>query len=228
MNRIKQLLALWHLKRFLRSNKKGWVLTQRGNEYTVEPLKRDKSGMYQAIGTDEYIEDNAGMMHNLYGIPLGLRVDDQRPVTDVVTAQVGKEVANKLPDGGMITEGQTFTVEELEDMLLVGKFQTQAGTVHYVNPFVHVEPDNIVDLRHVAKLFQHDSDPDAPAKVAANAIEAERAVSQSNYSDVVKYGVLLGAVILGFGLANYSGGGGGGGGGSIDLGVGMISFYLGL
>jgi hypothetical protein len=227
MNRIKQILALWHLKRFLKANKTGWVITQRGNEYSIEPIKRDETGAYETIGTEETVEDNAGLMHNLHGVPLGLRVDDQRPIVDVLAAQVGKEVAHKLPDGGEIKEGEQFTIQQLEDMLLVGKFRTDAGLIHYLNPFVTVDGDSIVDLRHVAKLFQHDSDPDAPRKAAANAIEAERAVSQSKYGEIMKYGMLLGAVLIGFGLASYSGGGGGGNS-SIDLGVGMISLWAGL
>ena len=227
MNRIKQIVALWHLKRFLKANKTGWVITQRGNEYSIEPIKRDEAGTYETIGTEETVEDNAGLMHNLHGVPLGLRVDDQRPIVDVLAAQVGKEVAHKLPDGGEIKEGEQFTIQQLEDMLLVGKFRTDAGLIHYLNPFVTVDGDSIVDLRHVAKLFQHDSDPDAPRKAAANAIEAERAVSQSKYGEIMKYGMLLGAVLIGFGLASYSGGGGGGNS-SIDLGVGMISMWGGL
>jgi hypothetical protein len=73
----------------------------------------------------------------------------------------------------------------------------------------------------------HDSDPDAPRKAAANAIEAERAVANDKYSEIMKYGMLLGAVLIGFSLASYSGGSGGGNT-SIDLGVGMITLWGGL
>jgi len=90
MNRIKQWIAIWHLKKFLKSNKTGWVITQRGNEYSIEPIKRNELGGYDTIGTDEVVEDNAGLMHNLMGVPLGLRVDDQRPIVDVLSAQVAK------------------------------------------------------------------------------------------------------------------------------------------
>jgi len=228
MNRIKQWIAIWHLKKFLKANKTGWVITQRGNEYSIEPIKRNELGGYDTIGTDEVVEDNAGLMHNLMGVPLGLRVDDQRPIVDVLSAQVGKEVAHKLPDGGEIKQGEQFTIEQLQDMLMVGKFRTDNGLIHYVNPFVHIDGSKVVDLRHVAKLFVHDSDPDAPRKAAANAIEAERAVADDRFSEVVKYGMLLGAVLIGFGLASYSGGGGAGGSSSIDLGVGMISLWGGL
>ncbi len=38
---LKQRLAGWAFKKLLRSNGDGWVLTQRGNQYTIDPLDRD-------------------------------------------------------------------------------------------------------------------------------------------------------------------------------------------
>ena len=77
MNRIQRWMADRRLRKALRSNRHGWVLTQRGNEYDIEPIQREEdTGMYLTADSDEYIEDHAGMMHTLEGVPFGLRRDD--------------------------------------------------------------------------------------------------------------------------------------------------------
>jgi len=211
MNRIKRWWTDRHLRKALRANAEGWVLTQRGNEYQIEPITREQdTGMYKTVDSEEYIEDHSGMMHTLKGVPFGLRRDDSRPVVDVVAAQVAQGAAAKLPDGGTITADDTFTIEEISERLLVGKFRNDHGEViHYLNPFVHVDTDELVDLRNIGKLFLHDSNPDAPRKAAENALEAERALDEGyNLSEIARYGMMIALLVLGYGFGSQSSGSG--------------------
>jgi hypothetical protein len=211
MNRIKRWWAERHIRKGLRSNANGWVLTQRGKEYDIEPITREEdTGMYVTEDTDEYIEDNAGMMHTCHGVPFGLRRDDSRPIVDVVAAQVADGAARKLPDGGTINETDQFTIEEISKRLLVGKFRNGRGeTIHYLNPFVHVDPDELVDLRNIGKLFLHDSNPDAPRKAAENALEAERALDDGiQWGELGRYAMFIVMLVLGYGFGSQSSGSG--------------------
>jgi len=211
MNRLTRWWADRRIRRALRSNGEGWVLTQRGNEYRIEPITREEdTGMYKTEDSDDYIEDNAGMMHTLMGVPFGLRRDDSRPVVDVVAAQVGEGAASKLPDGGTISAEDTFTIEEISERLLVGKFRNDHGEViHYLNPFVHIDSDELVDLRNIGKLFLHDSNPDAPRKAAENALEAERALDDGyDLSQIVQFGMMVVFLVLGYGFGSQTSGSG--------------------
>ena len=211
MNRIQRWMADRRLRKALRSNRHGWVLTQRGNEYDIEPIEREEdTGMYVTADSDEYIEDNAGMMHTLEGVPFGLRRDDSRPIVDVVAAQVAEGAASKLPDGGTIAEDDRFTIEEISERLLVGKFRNGLGeTIHYLNPFVHVDSGHVVDLRNIGKLFLHDSNPDAPRKAAENALEAERALNDGfQWGELGRYAMFVVMLVLGYGFGAQSSGAG--------------------
>jgi len=92
---------------------------------------------------------------------------------------------------------------------------TQAGNrngegqiIHYVNPFVEAE-NSVVDLRNIAKLFVHDSNPDAPRKAAENALEAERALDDSyDLGQIAQYGMFIALLVLGYGFGAQSSGAG--------------------
>jgi len=231
------------LRKILQSNRAGWVLTQRGTTYELDPVERDSDANCYKIGDGddtEYVEDTAGMMHSLEGVPLGLRLEGERPIVDVETVEsiVGQET--KVMDGGEIepVDGDEwpadpdpdphdlaeFDTDELEDHFIIGKKTGKRRKILYVNPFTLREriPD-LVDLREAPKALQHDTDPDTPRKAAANAVEAERA-TLSDWGEVWDFAKYAGAFLLG-GIATYMGttaSGGGGGGGvteSVDVGL---------
>jgi len=81
--------------------------------------------------------------------------------------------------------------------------------IHYLNPFVHVDANELVDLRNIGKLFLHDSNPDAPRKAAENALEAERALEDGyDLSQVVQYGMMVVMLVLGYGFGSQTSGSG--------------------
>jgi len=210
MNRIKEWWAKRSIRRGLQANKDGWVLTQAGNNYEMEPITREEdTDMYRTLGSEQYIEDNSGMMHTLDGVPFGLRRDDSRPIVDVISAQIAEGAASKLPDGGTIRADDELSIGEIQDRLLVGKFRNGEGQViHYVNPFVEAD-NSVVDLRNIAKLFVHDSNPDAPRKAAENALEAERALDDGyNLGELARYGMFIAVLVLGYGFGAQSSGAG--------------------
>jgi len=148
-------------------------------------------------------------MHTLNGVPFGLRRDDSRPIVDVISAQIAEGAATKLPDGGTIRADDELSIGEIQDRLLVGKFRNGEGQIiHYVNPFVQAE-NSVVDLRNIAKLFVHDSNPDAPRKAAENALEAERALDDGyNLGEIAQYGMFIALLVLGYGFGAQSSGAG--------------------
>jgi len=211
MNRIYKWWNDRRLRKFLNANEDGWVLTQKGNRYSMDRIIREEdTGMYKTAESEEYIEDNAGMMHTIGGVPFGLRRDDSRPIVDIASAEIANEAANKLPDGGAIKPDDTFTIEEISERLMVGKFRNGRGEeIHYLNPFVEVDSDKIVDLRNIGKLFHHDANPDAPRKAAENALEAERALDEGvDLGELGKYGMFVLMLVLGYGFGSQTSGGG--------------------
>lgn len=234
------------LRQILRSNKTGWVLTQRGTRYTLDPLDRDEDANCYKIekrDKEEYAEDTAGMMHTLEGVPLGLRLEGERPMVDVETAESAAAQEKKILDGGKIEEFddderpddpetdvmdlEEMDVEEVEEHFIVGEKIGSKRKLLYINPFCLREqiPD-IVDLRAAPKALKHDTDPDTPRKAAKNAVEAER--SFSSWSDLKEFGKVTVAFVLGM-IATYAGttvtggGGGGGGGGAEAVDVGLTA-----
>jgi len=230
------------LRKILQSNRAGWVLTQRGTTYDLDPVERDSDANCYKIGDGddvEYVEDTAGMMHSLQGVPLGLRLEGERPIVDVETVESVVAQDTKVMDGGEIepVDGPDFDdpepdiddltefdQDDLEDHFIIGKKTGRSRKILYVNPYTLREkvPD-LVDLRDAPKALQHDTDPDTPRKAAANAVEAERA-TLSGWGEVWEFTKYAGAFFLGA-IATYmgttvsGGGGGGGGGSSIDVGL---------
>lgn len=216
----------------LKSNKDGWVLTQRGNKYTLEQLSDDPESEELKIehnDSEEIIEDRLGKMHNFKGVPLGLRNDKHRPVVDVETAEVAVESDKKVTDGGEIKADDEMSLTEIQNHLLIGSMNTASGNqIRYVNPFL--EPDeDIVDLRDTMQLFRHASSPTTPIKAAKNAVEAERAVSSFDLGQVGQLAGMLGAFLLGAIVTEFiagSSGSGGGGGGGVDIGLQIVSTLM--
>jgi len=214
IDKFRRWRANRHLRKFLNANKEGWVLTQRGNRYTVDPVTRDADSDAFVVEFDEqkeYIEDNIGMMHYLEGVPFGLRNENARPVVDATAAAVAQTEAQKINDEHQLSVDDSLTLSEIIDRLTVGTVYTENGAVMVVNPFhaIKDEPD-VVDLRSVMRLFRHDADPKTPIKAAKNAIEAERAVSGFDWGNAAQIGGMLGAFFLGAIVVEYIAGAGGG------------------
>lgn len=223
------------LRQVLRSNKTGWLLTQRGTRYTLDPVTRDEdAGVYRVGSEDdaEYAEDSAGLMHTLEGVPLGLRLERQRSIVDVDMAESAHAAAEKRADGGLLAadDPKEKTLAEVEDDLIVGKVRGDQRDQLYINPFAARDmiPD-VLDLRNAAKLMRHDSDPNTPRKTAKNATEAERAFE--SWGDLKEMGKVAMGFVLGM-VATYAGttaGGGGGGGNPADaVNIGLSIVPVGL
>lgn len=217
------------LKRIFRSNKDGWALVQRGNTYTLDPLTRDSDQRAYRIGPEEeaeWKEDPADLMHSIYGIPLGLALEEKRPLVDAQTAAATEAAADMETDGGVIKDDDEFTVDELTEKLMIGKQIGRERTLVYCNPYIAKDrlPD-LVDLRNITKAMRHDTGSDAPRKSAKNAVEAERDLKGG--SGLKRSASLLAAAMVGGILVYIGGSGGGGGGGGVDIPI-MLDAALGL
>lgn len=229
------------LKQVFKSNGEGWALVQEGNAYSLEPLTRadDSDAWYIGDKNDaSWKEDPADLMHSIYGVPLGLCLDEFRPMVDVSTASIAEGAAEKVPDGGDIRP-QTYqtesgelvdlglTMSDIKERLLVGRLNAGNREIHYVNPFVpSTDIPDFVDLRNITQLFATDEKSDTPRKAAKNAQEAERAFD--SYGGLKETGKAIAYVMVGA-IATYIGttGGGGGGGGGVNIPV-MIDVVGGL
>lgn len=217
------------LKQVFRSNKDGWALVQRGKKYSLEPLTRDEEMNAWRIGDEdeaEWKEDPADLMHSIHGVPLGLCLGEKRPMADIEAAAAGEKSSEKATDGGLLSQNDKLSLEEIQDRLVVGKLQGAQKSIMYVNPFVET-PYDFVDLRNITKLFRHDADSDTPRKAAKNAKEAERAFDK--YGGIKEFGKIVTAFMLGA-IATYIGGsgGGGGGGGGVPVPIYAIDVMLGV
>jgi len=207
---LKQRMAGWAFKKLLRSNGDGWVLTQRGNQYTIDPLERDPETDAYVTQDDEYLEDHVGRMKILHGVPFGLHLEQFRQMTDIEDATIATAADSKVTDGGQLGVNEPITLAEVIDRLKVGEVFTNSGRIVIVNPF-HRTSDHadIVDLRPTMRLFRHGADPNTPKKAATNAIEAERAKSARDLGELLEWGKIAGSFLLGAIVAEYFGGGGG-------------------
>lgn len=205
------------LKQILRSNKDGWCLVQRGNSYDLEPLTREEDADAYRIGDKddaEWVEDEAGLMHSMYRVPFGLKLESKRPIVDVNTAAAAEGTAGKLTDGGQLTGSETFSLEDLQDRLHIGTLNAGERTFVYVNPFVERATERLHDLREIGRVMTHDANPDTPRKTAKNAKEAERAFDRG---DLKEKGMYLASFVAGGIVAYIGGSGGGGGGGGVSM-----------
>jgi hypothetical protein len=223
----------------------GWVLNQRANSYDLIAVEYDREDAkaYLADATDEYFEDEGGLMRSLYSTDFGISMEGTSAIVDAATAQVATEYSKLSADGGEVDADARFTLEELQNVANVGNIekteshQTNGGTVQlksrieYINPFTTV-PDGrqIVDVRPVVNLLKNNGDSATPKTTAENAAQAERAFE--NWGELKRNASLIAAAMVGgilvyLGMSSGGGGGGGGGGGSvvpvmIDLAVGGV------
>jgi hypothetical protein len=227
------------MKKILKSNKEGWVLTQKGTEYELEPLERDDdSDAFKIKGEDDdeadFAEDNGGLMHNFRGVPFGLRLDTHRPLVDVETARAAHESETRIADGGQLEPDVADALSKVQNRIVVGRNEERVGDnlikeYVYTNPFYldSDDRDQIVDLRPITRLMEGQAEADTPRKSAKNAVEAERSLETDGFSELARYGVILAAFLLGAISSTYIGGGGGGGGGvDVPIMIDMVTTLL--
>lgn len=199
----------------------GWLLVQSGNEYVLEPVDYDADADAFIIERDgeedQFFEDNMGMMHSLFGVPIGLATDEARPIVDADSAKTASAADQKVTDGGIMAKEETLEVGEVMNRMKVGTVQTGNGIAHLINPWHHEndEPD-IVDIRPTMRMFRHDSSPDTPRKAAKNAVEAERATGGLDVGALTDWVQIVGSFLMGAIVTEYIAGSSGGGGG-IDI-----------
>jgi hypothetical protein len=211
-----------------RRNKDGWILMQRANRYELEAIEFDSDAdAYRIKESDEYLEDNVGMMHTLFGVPFGLASDQGRPVVDIDAAQTASGIDHKITDGGTIDLEQRMSIQDIMDHFKIGTVQTSQGPAHIVNPFhaTHDE-EEIVDIRPTARLFGTASDPDTPRKAAKNAIEAERATQGMDLGQLGYWVQIVGSFLMGAIVTEYIAGSSGGGGIDVPLQVGSLAISV--
>jgi hypothetical protein len=214
------------LKQILRSNKDGWALVQRGNSYSLEKMERDPDANAWTIdgedGEDHFVTDPADQVHSFFGVPFGLKLGGKRPLVDVQTAAAAEGASEQVTDGGRLVAEDEMTLQQMQDRLGIGELQLpdRGVVVKYINPFVELPRDRLVDIREVTQLFRYEGGSDVPRKAAKNAVEAEQAL-ESGYGDLKEFGKVLAAFIAGAVAAfiGSSGGGGGGGGGGLNVGL---------
>jgi len=212
----------WLRRKWIRSNKDGWILLQRGNRYGIVPVDReDGMAVIEVDDERQYLEGENRML-NLDGVPFGLALEGPRDIVDVEAAAASTEVADMTDIGGANMSKDSFTLEEVADRIKVGELATDGGKVTYLNPYLDLDPNRIVDLRHITKLFAHSGTSDTPRKAAKNAIEAERSIQGRDFGQLVQYGMIVGAFLLGAITVEYIAGSGGGGGGGISLGMMIV------
>jgi|APHM01.1.fsa_nt_gi hypothetical protein len=215
----------------LKSNKDGWVLTQRGNKYSLDQLSQDAESEKLKIvndetETEEVIEDRLGKMHNFAGVPLGLRNETHRPVVDVESAETAQAAGEMVTDGGEVHADQMLSIADMQNHLLIGSMTTASGNmIRYINPFIDRAEHDIVDLRDTMSLFRHAADPQTPVKAAKNAVEAERAVSGFDLGQYAQIAGLFGAFLLGAITVEFIAGADSGSGG-IDVGLQIASVLM--
>lgn len=208
------------LRNILRGNKEGWTIVQRGNNYELEPLERDKDA--NAYHTDEdeeeaeWFSDPGDQMLSWYGVPVGLALEGQRPMIDVETATAAHRASEQSTDGGELQTQTAYNINDIQEKLVVGSLATEQGVVQYINPYVDIPRRRFVDLRNLTKILRYDAGSDVPRKTAKNAVEAEQALT-SDYGDLKEFGKIITAFMLGA-IATYIGvTGGGGGGGGVNI-----------
>ena len=211
------------LKRILRSSRDGWALVQSGSRYLLKPITRENGQAKVEIDGENEVFEFGDRMHKLLDVPLGLALESQLVGADVETAVVADNVPVN-PNGENLDLNQNLTIDDLMERLKIGEIATEAGRFVFVNPFVHVDRSQIVDLRPITKLLRYDGSSDMPRKAAKNAVEAERNLEGTDWGEAVTYGAILSAFLLGAISSTYIGGGGGGGGG-INIGL-MIQALL--
>jgi hypothetical protein len=214
------------LKQILRSNKDGWVLVQRGNTYALEKLERDTDAQAWTIdgegGEEHYVTDPADQSHSWFGVPFGLKLEGKRPLVDVQTAATA-EGAAEATDGGRLVAEDEMSLQTMQERLTIGELELpqRGAVVKYINPFVEVPRDRLVDLREITQLFRYEGGSEVPRQTAKNAKEAEQAL-ESGYGDLKDFGKVLASFIAGA-VAAFIGSSGGGGGGGMNVGL-MIDF----
>ena len=207
------------LKRILRSSQDGWALVQSGLRYLLKPITRENGQAKVEIDGENEVFEFGDRMHKLLGVPVGLALESQLVETAVVADNVSVN-----PNGENLDLNQNLTIDDLMERLKIGEIATEAGRFVFVNPFVHVDRSQIVDLRPITKLLRYDGSSDMPRKAAKNAVEAERNLEGTDWGEAVTYGAILSAFLLGAISSTYIGGGGGGGGG-INIGL-MIQVLI--
>jgi hypothetical protein len=214
----------------LKNNKDGWVLTQRGNKYSIDQVSQDSESEKLKIVNDEtddeeIIEDRLGKMHNFHGVPLGLRNETHRPIVDVESAETAQAAGEMVTDGGEVHADQMLSIADMQSHLLIGSMETNTGNqIRFINPFIDKAEHDIVDLRDTMSLFRHSADPQTPVKAAKNAVEAERAVSSFDIGQLSQIAGLFGAFLLGAITVEYIAGGSGSGG--VDVGLQIVSLLM--
>jgi hypothetical protein len=210
------------LRQTLGANPDGWALVQRGNRYTLDMLSRDDDADAWQIGDEdsqEWLEDPADQMHMLLGVPFALKLGSKRPATDVQTATAMSQAAGMQTDGGGdIDPSAMYSMQEITSKMTVGEMRTSEGAlVKFLNPYVDLASERVVDLRNITKAFRYDAGSDTPRKAAKNATEAER--SFDNLTDLKEFGKILSAFIAGAVAAFIGSSAGGGGGGVPNVGL---------
>jgi hypothetical protein len=212
-----------------------WVLKPVGaTEYDLIPVEYDSAEGRAWLAGDEdspdreYYDDDGGRMRTLFGKSFGLAVEDVSAIVDPVDCQLGKKEAEKVADGGQLSQDETAIIEDLRSRAHIGTLEkTYDGGVKqridYINPFVSINEDDtgtIVDVRDAVTLLSKNGSPETPRKTAENAAQAERAFEQwgefkRNVSLIAAF--MMGAIVTEF----IAGGGGGGGGGGISVGLSL-------
>ncbi|MDR9412619.1 MAG: hypothetical protein RI531_08400, partial [Haloferacaceae archaeon] len=143
------------LKKILKTNRDGWLLVQRGNQYHLQPVEHDADADALVVQWDEaaeYYEDHAGAMRTLHGIPFGLACDQARPVVDADAASKVSAVDKKLTDGGDIAN-ERMTWKDVIERFQVGYVDRQDGRNWIVNPFHRAsDEDDVVDIRPIVRV----------------------------------------------------------------------------
>jgi len=218
-----QSISNYLMQLTLNGNPDGWALVQRGNRYTLDMLSRDDDADAWQIGDEdsaEWLEDPADQMHMLMGVPFALKLGAKRPATDLQTASAMDQAAGMQTDGGgEIDPSAMYSMQEITSKMTVGEMRTSEGAlVKFLNPYVDLASERVVDLRNITKAFRYDAGSDTPRKAAKNATEAER--SFDNLTDLKEFGKILSAFIAGA-IAAFIGSSAGGGGGGVPN-VGLV------
>jgi len=221
----------WNSRRFnkfLNYAEHGWLLVQRGRNYTLYPLERDIDADSYYIETEEgreYYEDNLGMMRSLNGHPFGIATDRGRPIVDAETARTAAGMDAKDDEERRLKPDSLLKVEDIMKHMTVGELHPKESerSIAIINPFqtIYDEPE-IVDVRPVARLFRRSARPDTPRKAAKNAVEAERASQGLDLGTIGQTALILTSAFVG-GLLTYIGTTSQGGGGvALPLIIGLL------
>jgi hypothetical protein len=210
------------LKQIFRSNKDGWALVQRGNAYSLEKMERDADAGAWVIdgkdGEEHFCTDPGDQLHNFFGVPFGLKLGGKRPLVDVGTAAAAEGASEQAADGGRLVAEDELSLQEMQDRLEIGELEMPQhnAVVKYINPYLEVPRDRLVDVRDIAQFMRYEGGSDVPRKAAKNAKEAEQALD-GGYGDLKEFGKVLAAFIAGAVAAFIGSSGGGGGGGGVSV-----------